>query len=178
MSDENPEHIPKTKTEVDRGGDSTKPPRKTKVGYSGDDGGLMGQLVRQRQNTIVPFNSTATLFYWPITKQELDAIAESGFMGFPSEGALVSAFNPMTDPKHAIEIAHTWIAQDEAGGGVGYVVKFQLKNSYLGPFLDELRSQPYGEFRVPVDRRVELNENILGRIEVVAKVVQGECVSD
>lgn len=71
----------------------------------------------------------------------------------------------MLNEDYAIRIARDWNVK---ASGIGYVTRFQVRREYL----EQYEVQPVGgqtilEYWIPAERLEELNDNIVGTIEVV-----------
>ncbi len=89
--------------------------------------------------------STTTL-YRPVGPAELRLIEESGFRAFPPRLPEQPIFYPVLDEDYATQIARDWNVKLD---GAGFVTRFQVRAAFLA--------------------RDELNCNIVGEIEIIAR---------
>jgi hypothetical protein len=108
--------------------------------------------------------------YRPVGQAELDLIRESGFRKFPPRLPEQPIFYPVLSDQYAVQIARDWNTKDERSGFVGYVVRFQVKWSFLGRYdVHTAGSSQHREYWIPAADLEEFNENIVGAIEVIAE---------
>jgi hypothetical protein len=105
-----------------------------------------------------------------VGQAELDLIAISDFRRFPPRLQFQPIFYPVLNQAYAEQIAREWNTKDAASGYVGYVTRFQVDR----PFADKYEVQTVGasmhqELWVPAEELPEFNDNIVGKIEVIAK---------
>src|SRR5579863_10022421 len=74
---------------------------------------------------------TATLFR-PVGNAELDLIRDRGWRTFPPRRPDQPIFYLVLEHKYAAQIARSWNTRD---GGKGYVLQFEIDESYLFPIL-------------------------------------------
>jgi hypothetical protein len=109
---------------------------------------------------------TITL-YRPAGAKELKLVADSGFKRWPPRLPEQPIFYPVTNELYAREIAAKWNAKD---GGVGYVTRFRVKKAFIEPFpVQRVGANHHTEWWIPAERLPELNDNIVGEIEVIAE---------
>ncbi|QNH62791.1 ADP-ribosylation/crystallin J1 [Hymenobacter sediminicola] len=108
----------------------------------------------------------ALLLYCPVNQQELDLIAASGWLEFPSCVPAQPIFYLVMDEAQAARIACDWHGSDY---GVGYVLRFALDAEYAATFpVQNVGLREYNELWVPAEELADFNRQILGQIEVVA----------
>ena len=108
--------------------------------------------------------------YRPVGEAEMDLICASGFRKFPPRLPQQPIFYPVLNEEYAREIAEKWNVRDEQSGNVGYVTRFQVRASFLAPFpTKQVGDTQHRDLWIPADRLEELNENIVGKIEVIAE---------
>lgn len=72
----------------------------------------------------------------------------------------------MTNEEYARQIARDW---NVPASGSGYVTKFNLKADFINRYpIQKVGGEIYTEWWVPAEDLEELNENIVGKIEVIA----------
>ena len=112
---------------------------------------------------------TVTLFR-PIGQRELELIAANGFRAFPPRLPSQPIFYPVLDEQYAIQIARDWNTRDEASGFVGYVTRFEVDADFVARYeIQTVGSSRHRELWVPAEELPELNERIVGRIEIIAR---------
>ena len=105
-----------------------------------------------------------TTLYRPVNQKELDLIKESGYKKFPPRLPEQPIFYPVTNEEYAIQIAKEW---NFPAYGCGFVTKFYVKSDYLNKFeIHNVGGNIHNELWVPADELEELNNNIVGEIEV------------
>ena len=108
---------------------------------------------------------TVTL-YRPTGPEELKLVEESGFKRWPPRLPGQPIFYPVTNEKYAKEIATRWNTKDS---GVGYVTKFEVKSEFMSRYkIEQVGAAHHTEWWVPDAELPELNDNIVGHIEVIA----------
>lgn len=111
---------------------------------------------------------SATL-YRPVGQKELDLIAKSGFTKFPPRLPEQPIFYPVLNEEYAVQIARDWNARLNKDK-VGYVTKFQVKNKFLDKYeIHTVGGSLHQEYWIPAEELNEFNENIIGKIEVIAE---------
>jgi len=111
----------------------------------------------------------ATL-YRPIGQKELDLIAESGFQSFPPRLPGQPIFYPVLNEEYAMQIARDWNTKDPASGYVGYMTRFSLRADFAARYEPhQVGGRQHVELWVPAEELAELNDNIVGLIEVIGE---------
>jgi hypothetical protein len=117
---------------------------------------------------------TTETLYRPVGQAELDLIAQSEYRSFPPRLPGQPIFYPVLDEDYAIEIARDWNTRDRASGFAGYVTRFRVRRVFADRYaVQVVGSRKHRELWVPAGELAELNENIVGAIEVIA-VFRGE----
>ena len=94
-------------------------------------------------------------------------VKESGFKRWPPRLPGQPIFYPVTNEKYAIEIATRWNIKDS---GVGYVTKFEVKTEFMARYkVEQVGAAHHTEWWVPDAELPELNDNIVGLIEVIGE---------
>jgi hypothetical protein len=76
-------------------------------------------------------------------------------------------FYPVTNEQYAIEIASRWNVKEN---GVGYVTRFRVRASFMSRYeIQKVGSAHHTEWWVPAEELEELNDNIIGVIEVIGE---------
>ncbi len=113
---------------------------------------------------------TVTL-YRPTGEIELRLIAEAGYRAFPPRLPEQPIFYPVLNEEYATQIARDWNTRD---GGIGYVVKFQIKSGYISKFpVQTAGARVHQEYWIPAEDLDEFNRNIVGLIEVIGEYRDG-----
>ena len=71
------------------------------------------------------------VLYRPVGQKELDLIETSGWRHFPPRLDWQPIFYPVLTAADATKIARDWNTKDEANGGVGDVLRFEVDDAYL-----------------------------------------------
>ncbi len=113
--------------------------------------------------------NTITL-YRPVGQAEFDLIHASGFVGFPPRLPGQPIFYPVLSEEYAVRIARDWNTKDERSGFAGYVLRFQVKSSFLDNYeVQTAGSSKHMEYWIPARDLDRLNKNIVGPIEVLCE---------
>ena len=108
-----------------------------------------------------------TILFRPVGAKELELIRETGFTAFPPRLPEQPIFYPVLNEEYAIQIARDWNAKQE---GVGYVTRFRVRNEYLSRYeVQTVGSSLHREYWIPADDLASFNDNIVGKIELVAE---------
>src|SRR5688572_29125215 len=106
---------------------------------------------------------TITL-YRPTGPKELELVKLSGFKRWPPRLPEQPIFYPVTNEQYAIEIASQWNVKES---GVGYVTRFEVKKSFMYKYqIQKVGGTHHTEWWIPAEELEELNDNIVGLIEV------------
>jgi len=115
-----------------------------------------------------------TVLYRPVGKAELDLIRASGFVKFPPRLPEQPIFYPVLSETYAAQIASDWNTQDERSHFVGFVLRFQVKSSFLENYeIHTVGSADHREYWIPTADLDRFNENIVGNIEVLSEFRRG-----
>jgi hypothetical protein len=110
-----------------------------------------------------------TTLYRPVGKNELALIAESGFTAFPPRLPEQPIFYPVCNEEYATQIARDWNAKYNADK-LGYVTKFAVNSEYLARYdIQTVGGEIHQEYWIPAEDLAEFNQNIVGKIEVIAE---------
>ena len=100
-------------------------------------------------------------------EEELALVKESGFRRWPPRLPGQSIFYPVTNEQYAKEIATKWNVKDS---GVGYVTRFRVKREFMAHFkIQRVGASHHTEWWIPAEQLEELNDNIVGKIEVIGE---------
>ena len=76
-------------------------------------------------------------------------------------------FYPVTNERYAIEIASRWNVKDS---GVGYVTRFRVRSDFMQRYeVHKVGGAHHTEWWVPAAELEQLNDNIVGLIEVIGE---------
>lgn len=107
------------------------------------------------------------VLYRPTGPDELELVRQSGFERWPPRLAGQPIFYPVTNERYASEIAERWNVRES---GVGYVTRFRVRKAFMDRYeIHRVGTEHHLEWWVPADEIDELNENIVGQIEVIAE---------
>ena len=107
--------------------------------------------------------------YRPVGQAELDLIRASGFREFPPRLAGQPFFYPVLNEEYATQIARDWNTKDSQSGFVGYVLRFDVRASFLDAHeIHTVGDSRHREYWIPAAELVDFNKNIIGDIEIVA----------
>jgi hypothetical protein len=113
---------------------------------------------------------TLTL-YRPVGKAELELIQESGFTRFPPRLPHQPIFYPVLNEEYAREIAAKWNTTDPQSGYAGYVTRFEVQAGFADRFpVKQVGDVDHRELWIPAELLEEFNQNIVGKIEVIAEL--------
>jgi len=119
--------------------------------------------------------SELTTLYRPVGRTELELIRTSGFRDFPPRLPEQPFFYPVTNEEYATQIARDWNTRDPSSGFAGYVLRFQLRTSFLeGYQLHIVGDSRHVEYWIPAADLPRLNENIVGTIEALVEFHKSE----
>ena len=109
-----------------------------------------------------------TLTLWrPTGPQELALVEESGWRAWPPRLPDQPIFYPVLNEEYATLIARDWNVK---ASGAGFVTRFDVRKAFLDRYeVQQVGGQTILEYWIPAEDLDELNENIVGLIEVVAE---------
>lgn len=108
-----------------------------------------------------------TILYRPTGPKELALVRESGYRRWPPRLPGQPIFYPVTNEQYAKEIAVQWNIKDS---GVGYVTRFRVRQEFMARYtIERVGGAHHTEWWVPADHLEELNDNIVGLIEVIGE---------
>lgn len=104
--------------------------------------------------------------YRPCCEKELALVAASGFKRWPPRLPEQPIFYPVTNEEYAIELTQ-WNVTDF---NVGYVTKFDVSKGFMDRYeIKCVGNKDHTEWWIPSEDLEELNENIIGKIEVIGE---------
>jgi hypothetical protein len=108
-----------------------------------------------------------TTLYRPTGPKEFELVKESGFSKWPPRLPEQPYFYPVTNEKYAENITRKWNVKEY---GSGYVLKFYINTEFIKKYeIQTVGADYHKEWWISAGDLSELNENILGKIMVVAK---------
>jgi hypothetical protein len=110
-----------------------------------------------------------TILYRPVGQKELELIQQSGYKQFPPRLPEQPIFYPVLNEEYATQIARDWNTKYNAER-CGYVTKFEVRTAFLSKYeVQRVGGEQHQEYWIPAEELEELNENIVGEIEVIAE---------
>jgi hypothetical protein len=107
---------------------------------------------------------TVTL-YRPTGPQEIELVRASGYKRWPPRLPDQPIFYPVTSEQYAIKIARDW---NVPASGYGCVTRFEVRAAFMNRFaIQQVGGAEHTEWWVPAEQLEELNDNIVGCIEVI-----------
>ena len=108
--------------------------------------------------------------YRPVGLAEFELVRASGFRSFPLRLPQQPIFYPVLSEQYATQIARDWNQKDESSGFVGYVLRFNVRTEFLSRYeIHIVGSSDHREYWIPGVDLQELNESIVGLIEVISE---------
>ena len=105
------------------------------------------------------------VLYRPVGPKELALIEASGWRGFPPRLPEQPIFYPVLNEEYATLIARDWNVKDS---GYGCVTRFVVLASFMSRYeVKTVGGSQHTEWWVPAEDLEELNDNIVGLIEVI-----------
>lgn len=119
----------------------------------------------ENYNLYAALMPVVTKLYRPVNQAELNLIEQSEWKKFPPRLPEQPIFYPVTNEAYAEQITKEW---NVPAYGIGYVVAFDLPSSYLTKYnVENVGGEIHTEYWIPADELEEMNENILGKIELI-----------
>src|SRR5580765_4205490 len=107
------------------------------------------------------------ILYRPVGPNELALIAASGYREFPRRLPEQPIFYPVLNEEYARQIAREW---NVPASGSGYVTRFAVRREFLARYLEQqVGASIHRELWIPAEDLAEMNRNIVGLIEVIAR---------
>ncbi len=114
----------------------------------------------------------------PIGEQELGKIEASGMRAFPVTTRHEPIFFPVHSFEYADKIARSWNSVEEDYQFLKFIVMFSLTDKFLARYATQSACEGrYVEYWIPPEDLDEVNENIIGQIEVVAEYKKASRIS-
>ena len=122
--------------------------------------------MRDEQTMMGPVSETIVL-YRPVGPKELALIAASGFREFPPRLPEQPIFYPVLNEEYARQIARDW---NVPASSAGYVTRFAVRKEFAARYpVQKVGGNIHQELWIPAGDLLEMNRNIVGRIEVIAE---------
>ncbi len=110
--------------------------------------------------------SKTVTMYRPCAQKEMDLVIESGYKKWPPRLPDQDIFYPVTNEAYAHEVNEWNVKQF----GIGYVTRFEVNSRFVEQYnIEVVGGSNHTEWWIPVAELEELNKNIIGKIEVIAK---------
>ena len=117
-------------------------------------------------------NAETVTLYRPVGPEELERIAASGFRAFPARLPEQPIFYPVLNEDYARQIARDW---NVPASGSGYVTRLAVRTAFLAKYPEQqVGSSDHRELWIPAEDLPEMNQNIVGVIEVIAEFRRNE----
>ena len=114
-----------------------------------------------------PSSEETVTLYRPTGAKELERVKQSSFKRWPPRLPEQPIFYPVTNERYATEITTKWNVRDK---GVGYVTRFKVKKSFMDKYqIQQVGDSYHTEWWVPAEELEELNDNIVGLIEIIGE---------
>ncbi len=111
-------------------------------------------------------NETVTL-YRPVGPEELQLIKHSRNKAFPPRRPEQPIFYPVLTEEYATKIAREW---NVPASQSGYVTRFKVRRTFISRFqVKEVGGRQFQEYWIPAEDLQELNNNIVGEIEIISE---------
>ena len=108
-----------------------------------------------------------TILYRPVGPKELALIAASGFREFPARLPEQPIFYPVLNEAYATQIARDWNVK---ASRAGFVTRFAVRSEFTARYaVQKVGNSDHKELWVPAEELAELNQNIVGLIEVISE---------
>lgn len=107
------------------------------------------------------------ILYRPVGPEELELVAESDYQRWPPRLPEQPIFYPVTNEEYAKQITIKW---NIPARGIGYVTRFQVKKNFMDRYpIQRVGGELHTEWWIPAEDLDELNDNIVGLIEVIGE---------
>ncbi len=106
--------------------------------------------------------------YRPTGPKELALIAQTDYHEFPPRLPDQPIFYPVLNEEYATKIARDW--NTKYGSKIGYVTRFAVRKEFLDRYeVQIVGGSVHQEYWIPAEDLSEFNQNIVGKIEVIAE---------
>jgi hypothetical protein len=114
-------------------------------------------------------DTESRILFRPVGQQELELIQSTRNTAFPPRLLEQPFFYPVLTEEYATQIARDWNAKYN-DPKCGYVTRFRVRKSFLDRYeVKTVGSDIHQEYWIPAKELGELNDNIVGKIEVIAE---------
>ena len=104
--------------------------------------------------------------YRPVNQAELDLISQRDWKAFPPRLEGQPIFYPVLNEEYAEQITREW---NVPSFGIGHVLKFEVKDDFVKKYeVQKVGLDHHLELWIPSEELSEMNQNIVGRIELVS----------
>lgn len=109
-----------------------------------------------------------TVTLWrPTGPKELALVEAAGWKAWPPRLPDQPIFYPVLNEEYATKIARDWNVK---ASGAGFVTRFAVQKSFMDRYeVHQVGGQTILEYWIPAEDLDEMNENIVGQIEVIAE---------
>jgi len=108
--------------------------------------------------------------YRPVGQAEFELVRASDSKRFPPRLPHQPIFYPVLSEHCATQIARDWNAKDAGSAFRGFVLRFKVRTRFLRHYqIHVVGSSEHQEYWIPAEDLQKLNENIVGRIEVISE---------
>jgi hypothetical protein len=108
-----------------------------------------------------------TTLYRPVGPKELALIEAAQWRAFPPRLPDQPIFYPVLNEGYAVQIARDW---NVPASGAGFVTRFAVRTDFLARYqVQTVGVREHQELWVPAEELEELNANLVGSIEVIAR---------
>jgi hypothetical protein len=109
-----------------------------------------------------------TVTLWrPTGPKELALVEAAGWMAWPPRLPDQPIFYPVLNEEYATKIARDWNVK---ASGAGFVTRFEVRKSFLDRYeVHQVGGHTILEYWIPAEDLDQMNENIVGQIEVVSE---------
>lgn len=108
-----------------------------------------------------------TILYRPVGPKELALIEELEWRAFPPRLPQQPIFYPVLNEEYATQIARDWNVKES---GSGFVTRFAVQSEFLDWYeAKQVGGSIHLEYWIPAEELDGFNQNIVGKIEVVAE---------
>jgi len=105
--------------------------------------------------------------YRPIGPAEFELLGQHGFRRWRARLAGQPIVYSVTNEAYAKEIAERWNVRDS---GIGFVTRFKVEKNFMDRYqLHRAGDSKHTESWIPADELEELNDKIVGLIEVIGE---------
>lgn len=105
------------------------------------------------------------ILYRPVNQAELDLIVKDNWKKFPPRLEGQPIFYPVLNEEYAEQITREWNVPNY---GIGHVLRFEVEETFLNKYeVQKVGLDHHLEYWVPSEELDKMNENIIGKIELI-----------